>query len=204
MNVLRQSTDFVTRLTARVLVGAPLCRSKEWLQISQSYTSTLIALCRSLRAWPSAILRIVAPHLSSKKRLDRYHAGLHRMLGPLIDHRRDAKRSDSLPTVLEMLVDRTQASGANHKRLILQLMMLNPAATSTSVLALANALIDLCANPEYIIILRNELVEKAREDDNQLNMSTMRKLWKLDSFMKESQRVNQPGLCERRSHQATI
>jgi hypothetical protein len=57
-------------------------------------------------------------------------------------------------------------------------------------------LYDLAAYQEHVEPLHEELQAVLSEDGGQFRKSTMSKLRKLDSFMKESQRVNPPGLSE--------
>lgn len=53
-------------------------------------------------------------------------------------------------------------------------------------------LYDLCERPEYIESLRTEAQAALKEDGDAWQFSTIKKLRKLDSFMKESMRYNQP------------
>lgn len=57
-------------------------------------------------------------------------------------------------------------------------------------------LYDLAAYQEHVAPLREELQTVLSEDGGKFRKSTMPKLRKLDSFMKESQRVNPPGLSK--------
>jgi hypothetical protein len=55
-------------------------------------------------------------------------------------------------------------------------------------------LYDLAAHPEYAEVLREEIRRiSAEEPGGKLRKKTMPKLRKLDSFIKESQRVNPLG-----------
>ena len=61
-------------------------------------------------------------------------------------------------------------------------------------MTLSNVLYDLAAHPEYAIVLRDEIERiSAEEPGGKLRKKTMPKLKKLDSFIKESQRVNPLG-----------
>lgn len=55
---------------------------------------------------------------------------------------------------------------------------------------LVSMIYDLAARPEYIEPLREEIIQAVTEDGGQINKSTLAKLMKMDSFMKESQRFN--------------
>ena len=72
-------------------------------------------------------------------------------------------------------------------------MNLGTAAIDTSSLALQHIVIDLASYSQYIPELREELDSVLREEsDWQLHKNSIPKLKKLDSFIKESQRLNPP------------
>ncbi|CAG9981478.1 unnamed protein product, partial [Clonostachys byssicola] len=58
-------------------------------------------------------------------------------------------------------------------------------------MAATHALFDLCAMPEYVGALREEAESALAESGGVWQYSTIKKLRQLDSFLKESQRVNQ-------------
>jgi Cytochrome P450 len=62
----------------------------------------------------------------------------------------------------------------------------------TVTAAVVDTIYDLCARPEYIPELREE-VEQVLAEDGGWQKSTTNKMQKMDSFMKEVQRVNPPS-----------
>ena len=72
------------------------------------------------------------------------------------------------------------------------------ASVNTTTNALVFIVLDLAARPEYIQPLRDEIEEvikqdNVEEDENgvlRFKQSSLAKLWKLDSFMKESSRLS--------------
>ncbi|ROV96217.1 hypothetical protein VSDG_05105 [Cytospora chrysosperma] len=65
-----------------------------------------------------------------------------------------------------------------------------PTDLHTSSMAIAHAVYDLCAMPEYIGPLRLEAQAALAQDNGEWKLSTIKRLHRLDSFLKESQRVN--------------
>lgn len=59
----------------------------------------------------------------------------------------------------------------------------------TSSMAITHAVFDLLARPEYIQPLRAE-AQEALAEDGEWKLSTLARLRRMDSFLKESQRVN--------------
>jgi len=76
------------------------------------------------------------------------------------------------------------------------------AAIHTTTMAVWHVMFDLACRPEYIQPLRHEVDNVIAEDGHdvdedgflKLNKTSMTKLRKLDSFLKESQRLSPPGL----------
>ena len=77
--------------------------------------------------------------------------------------------------------------------------------TNTTTNALTYFVLDLATKPEYIQPLRDEIEQVARQDNVEedgngvlrFKRSSLAKLWKLDSFMKESSRLSKgPSKCE--------
>lgn len=58
-------------------------------------------------------------------------------------------------------------------------------------MAVTHAIFDLCAMPEYFEPLRSEAQTALAQDNGEWKFSTLKRLRRLDSFLKESQRVNQ-------------
>lgn len=69
-------------------------------------------------------------------------------------------------------------------------LKLSFAAIHTSAAAPTQLLYDLCAMPEWIPILREEIRQVRESTENFNGKGALAKLEKLDSFMKESQRFN--------------
>lgn len=62
-------------------------------------------------------------------------------------------------------------------------------------MALTHCIFDLCARPEYLEPLRAEAKAALVQDNGKWQLSTLSRLRKLDSFLKESQRMNQSTFC---------
>ncbi|KAK7058636.1 hypothetical protein VNI00_002272 [Paramarasmius palmivorus] len=72
--------------------------------------------------------------------------------------------------------------------LILSILTVNMGAIHTTSMAFSNAIFNLARNPELIDVLRQEIEPIVREDGWTKN--AMGRMWKLDSFLKESQRYS--------------
>ena len=134
---------------------------------------------------------MVSYHLRSAKRL----------LIPLIDQRRQARANGALPmdtkfdNLLQFMDDAATGTDARPEKLAGRTLILTLASSHTTSMAACQALFQMCEFPEYIDILRRE-VQDVLQEDGGWRKSTLTKLRKLDSFIKESQRVHPPSLCK--------
>ncbi|KAJ7588115.1 cytochrome P450, partial [Mycena floridula] len=115
-----------------------------------------------------------------------------KLLGPLIQARLDEESQfgkESRPNdLISWLLD--SAPGPEHRTvadLALQIMIINFAAIHTTSIALTTAIYCLAAHPQEALVLREE-VETVVENEG-WSKASMSKMLKLDSFVKESQRV---------------
>jgi cytochrome P450 len=116
------------------------------------------------------------------------------LLSPLIEARRETSGKENAD-LLQWMVDSAQGRDVETDRLVKRMLFLNMAAIHTSAIAAANAIIELCAHPDCIRMLREEMLE-ALQDDAEISLTTLNKLKKTDSFLKESHRMNPLGLRE--------
>jgi ent-kaurene oxidase len=96
--------------------------------------------------------------------------------------------------MLKWLLDSAQGRDAEPDRLVKRMLSLNMAAIHTTAITATNVLLDLFARPEWMEVLSEEIVE-AIEGDGGIKTSTLPKLKKLDSFMRELRRLNTLGFC---------
>jgi len=72
-------------------------------------------------------------------------------------------------------------------------MLTSVAAIHTTAMNSTHVLYDLATHPEYIAPLRDEIEKVLADDGGILIKTSMTKLRKLDSFIKESQRLSPPS-----------
>lgn len=77
----------------------------------------------------------------------------------------------------------------DYKFLAMQQLGLGAASIHTTSQLLTNTLFDLAARPEYRDMLREEALEVLKSFDGEWNLESISQLKKMDSFVKESQRL---------------
>ena len=131
-----------------------------------------------------------------------YHLyNARRLLFPLIRKRREAKALGELDgslkftNLLQLMDDEAKAEDKDPDKLSRRVLILTLASSHTTSMAACQALFELCLRPQYVPCLREE-IQAVLSEDGGWRKTTLTKLKKLDSFMKESQRFHPPSLCK--------
>jgi len=184
----------VAHLSGRVFVGHPLCRNEEWIQATINYTVAAFGVQVAVLKYPKLIRPFIAPFLPQVKTVHRQFTTAERLLKPIIEERLAAMKEDTdavLPEDAIQFLIRNSGGKADDIAYSAKLQMfLSLAAIHTTTMTLTHTIYDLCAHPEVVEPLREELKSVLDSDDGILVKQSMTKLKKMDSFMKESQRFN--------------
>ena len=194
--------QIVGRMSARILVGPELCRDEHWLKAVDGYIQNTFITVAALRLLPSWARWIVCLLLPSSW-LSQYYGWLvTRSLTPVIarwQQENSIRQMDGVSTYksyLQVMLDEAgHGPDSDSGTITKSFLSLTLASSHTTSMALVEAFYDLCAHPEYIEELREE-VQQAVLEDGGWRKTTLAKMRKLDSFMKESQRVNPPSYSE--------
>ena len=92
-----------------------------------------------------------------------------------------------------MMDDADEFDGRPHK-LAHRLLVMSLASSFTTTMGVTQAFFDLCARPEYIEPLREEVRGAVQTGGGMWSKTALTKMRKLDSFVRESQRMNPPSL----------
>ncbi|MCJ1405151.1 hypothetical protein MMC11_008377 [Xylographa trunciseda] len=187
------------RLAGKALVGPALCRDLTWLDISVNYTECLFETIVILRLFPNWLHPVLYRALPSFWRGQGYVRSAKTLLGPII---RDLlckndnglwspadKEEDS--NVLCWLVDTAKGKDRDADTLAHVEVLLALASVHTTLLRMVNVLYDLAANPGYFDELRAEIESEAKCKKG-WNEASYSQLHKLDSVLRESQRMSPP------------
>ncbi|TVY48027.1 Ent-kaurene oxidase [Lachnellula occidentalis] len=165
----------LNRVMSRALVGYPMCRNKTWLSTAMSYTINAFTISGTLRDQYHFLRPIIYRFLPARREIYRQLATANQLLVPLLKER--ATTGGKIDN-LQWLTDSA---------------FIGLAAINASNMGVVNAIFDLCAMPEYIETLRKE-IEKCTTEAGGWNLSAINNMERLDSFLKESQRINHPGI----------
>lgn len=190
----------VAQLSARAFLGKMLCRDKQWLDLSVMFTIHASQAARALRSWPRFTRRFIHWFLPETRTLRNDVAAARRKIQPELSQRNkdrvrysaDGKEAPKLMDTLQWMED--AAKGRSFDFVHGQLGLTFAAVHTTSHL-LQNTLYDLCTHPEYIDLLRKEVIDVFGSEDEEWKKTSLYSLKMMDSVLKESQRVNTVTLC---------
>ncbi|KAI9847160.1 MAG: hypothetical protein M1837_003022 [Sclerophora amabilis] len=188
----------VARISARVFIGEPACRNEEWLQTSIKYTENVFTTVMLLRALPKFTHPVVAQLLPSYWKVHSNLRTAKKIIVPMVLERRAAQANpdpgyQKPNDMLQWMMDAANSNDGLPEKLAHRQLLLSLASIHTTTMSAAHGLYDLCARPEYFEPLRQEAFD-VLEEDGGWQKTTLNKMRKLDSFLKESQRYNPPSL----------
>ena len=201
--------DLLLRIIARIsvsfIIGLPLCRNEEWLRVSTVVgvnVFTTVLILRELPPFLKPLHPVIVRFLPSWHRLlENLRVG-RRLIAKVLEQYSRNKREGKVdydeagsPLLLWMRENGLNSLEKDPVNLAHRMIFLGLGSIHTNASQAAHAVHDLTARPELILPLREEL-EQVLCTERGWGKSTLMKLWKLDSFMSESQRVNPPALSE--------
>jgi cytochrome P450 len=188
----------VSQTSARVFVGEPACRDEAWLEASSKYAEQAMITVFILRAMPKFVQPLVALFLPSYWNATAWSRKAVGILVPIIQARRKAETNDAdfrKPIdFLQGMIEMANEHDGYPEKLARRALIMGLASIHLTAMAAAHAMYDLCARPEYMEPLREELIEVQKEDGG-WGKRTVGKMRKTDSFLRESQRLSPPSLC---------
>lgn len=188
----------VSFIAARQFVGDSLCEDEEWLSTALDYTENAFKTIILLRIFPDWIKPLAVVFIPFSYRVRWALSKAKRIVVPLILKRRaleekhgsDYKKPEDF---LQYMMDDANEFDGQPEKLAHRLLILTLASVHTTSMAATQTLFDLCTHPEYIDPLRQKILE-VLDKEGGYRKQTLTGLKKLDSFMRESQRLNPPSL----------
>lgn len=195
----RAAHRIATRSANRLLVGSPLCRNEEYLQMSIKYTIDVFGGADKLRSWPAFLRPIVTrlvTEVGERQQVARKH------LLPYIQERlwQQASKKEKSPRdkpmdSLQWIIDVAPPEELkNPENLMYRMLHVNVAAVHTTGLTYHNCMFDLALSTDIHAELRNEINDAVTT--HSWTGQALARMRKLDSFMLESQRLAPISSCK--------
>lgn len=143
-------------------------------------------LCRQLQQYPALLRPFIYPFTTGRKNLNHSFDAAQELLSPVIKSR---QRGDQNIDILQWLIDRSKGGELSIPFLTNQVLFVAIASTRSTATSIVNTVFDLISYPQYQEPLRLEIKEALTEGGG-WSLSTIQRMKRLDSFIKESQRLN--------------
>lgn len=197
------------RLAAKVFVGHPACRDLDWIRVSVGFSMDVFKTGLLLRMFPPMLHPIVARLLPSRKAVLDDLETAKKTLGPLMDKHRahvaakergeDVEEEEDI--LLHWMMDHATEEENKLDNMAVRNLFITLAAVHTTSMSATHMLFDLCAHPEWLEVMCDEIREVKRElgpissSPEAAPKHWLNRLEKMDSLFVESQRMNLPSLC---------
>ncbi|KAG6050539.1 hypothetical protein E4U39_003815 [Claviceps sp. Clav50 group G5] len=178
----------VARLTIFSLFGESLCRDVAFLDLCCEFGNALPMDALLLRSLPSWAKPLVVRYLTTTRRLGE----LQEIIGAEINKRRNSGEKTPMKDFLDYTMDwidnrrDTMFDDAHVVHVMISVIF---AALHTSSQLVAHTLFELATRRDYIGALREE-IEQCFEQHGQGTKAAIDSMYKIDSFIKETQRFN--------------
>ncbi|KAJ4498835.1 cytochrome P450 [Lentinula lateritia] len=189
----------VLRVVNRLFVGPPLCNNSDYNEINDAYSDALVKTALIIGFTPGFLKPIVSRLLDVYIPKTLRRAMKH--VAPIVKERLakeklfgadwDGKSNDLLTWLIEKTPESDKLSVTTIKAITIRLLATMFAAYRPASMALTQALFDLATFPGYIPELRAEVESIVKEEG--ISKDSIGKMYKLDSFIKESLRLRAGG-----------
>ncbi|KAH0436392.1 cytochrome p450 [Colletotrichum camelliae] len=181
-----------SRLSAKILLGDRLARSKQWTALSISFASLMFSAGRDLRPWPVLLRPLVHRFLPSLNLLRSQIALAQELMEPELAAARSQTRKDADEKSKDSLSWIEEVRRGREFDVVAGQLFLTFAAIHTTSSILTALMYDLLANPEYFGQLREEIVRVFGEEKG-WSKNSLYKLKLMDSCLKETARLHVLG-----------
>ncbi|KAM0255315.1 hypothetical protein ACHAQJ_005905 [Trichoderma viride] len=184
----------IARLSGRAFVGPWLNREEQWLSVTIDFAVDVFMSVIKLQLFPEWLRPVAQYAVSDLRKIRRDIEIAKSLLKPLLEERiRDMEVSachelpnDLMQWLIEALPEEEKADVQTHAELQL---ILAAASIHTTNNLLFECMADLAAHPEFQAELREEAYQILEVENGWARKDSMAKLKKLDSFMREVQRL---------------
>ncbi|QDS71876.1 hypothetical protein FKW77_010117 [Venturia effusa] len=194
VTVMSALERIVVPTVGRVFVGHEISRSQEYLNTQLTFNASVLTAAQKLRRTPHTFKPLVGVFLPDIWRLLNCLRDIKKLLVPVLEARLEkykagGKRTEDLPQVLLEGAE-FESKPTPIPRQAEQALIFSFGGVAAISTALAQVLYDLAWYPTHIQPMRDEVNQIWDECDGQLTRAHLQRMVKMDSFFKESQRLN--------------
>jgi cytochrome P450 len=185
--LVKTVTYNVARVASRMLGGEALSDNPAWVASSIGYATDGFIGAQALKQFPAFSRPLVKYFIPAIARIHGHYRVAESAILPILEQREQSNEKAS--DLLSWLTGEAKEAENDKKFIAAILLKISFAAMHTTAAALSQLIFDLCAMPEYIEPLREEICRVA-DGRTSIGKNDFSKLVLMDSIMKESQRLN--------------
>nr|UGT01521.1 P450 monooxygenase [Claviceps arundinis] len=184
-----------TRAAARLFVSEPICRDEEFLSTSASYSRNVFDAIATSRSLGHVITPYLGRWIPSIQAAQQQFQRIQKMLCSEVDRRRDNPKDSTQDDFLQWCMELARTEEEAHAASVAHrtLGILSMAAVHTTAMSSTHILFDLISDENLKAKLREEQDQVLKQGWKNITQQTMLSMRKLDSLMRESQRINPVG-----------
>lgn len=186
----------LTRSTSRIIAGPEITNNETWMETVTTYTLNVGKTIVLLRPLPDFLRPLVAKFLPSVKRLKKQMNDIKDLFTPMILARREAEKNnpeyEKPDDFLQWMIDLSDNDRDRDPGFMAQnlFIIMSLAVVHTSTMALTQTIFDLVVHSEYVLLLREEIKATLPNGWKNGTFKEFVSMRRLDSFLRESQRLN--------------
>ncbi|KID64198.1 ent-kaurene oxidase, partial [Metarhizium brunneum ARSEF 3297] len=201
MGVYDKLLQLSALVNGRMFVGLPLSRDQDWIDISIGYTMAMVQGIRAIQRTKPLLRPILVPFLPEMKALRDLQRRAAKILRPHYEfiigthqgagtEKKPARNQYNLISWMLKQMD-LQRTGTDFDHLVHEQLFAGFGSIHATSITVTNAIFDLAARPEYILALQEEIQTVLdQEQGHVLRKESLPKFRKIDSLLRESQRMN--------------
>lgn len=179
-------SNVVARSSGRMLGGVTLSRHQGWTKTMLDFTHDTFLAAQRLKDFPAMVRPALQYFIPEVAQFTRHHALASKLIVPILDDRE--RKEQRMPDLLQWMSENSE--GRSKGKSSSTLLHVSFAAVHTVAVSVTHILYDLCAMPEYVQPLREEIQSALAAEGGKPTKKAFLMMSKLDSFMCESQRFN--------------
>ncbi|KAJ5003486.1 Cytochrome P450 monooxygenase ATR2 [Colletotrichum sp. SAR 10_66] len=191
-HVMRQ----VSRVSARIFHSSDAAEDDHWLDIASEHVHSTVVWTENLKKWPAMLRPWVYRFVQGRGIMTQRFAEGEAVVAETLRKRKARKGGhlSSPPSLLDYLAD-GELGGDDVEAHTVAQINLCVAAIQSMASTVTQCLMDLATYPHYLPELREEITSMLAQKNGTLDRQSLADMMKLDSFIKETQRLNPPDLA---------
>lgn len=185
----------VSRISARIFHSAAAAENDQWLDLATEHVHSTVVWTERLKKWPAILRPFVYRFVKGRGyMMQRFEEGKTMVAQTLQEKKAIGGGPLSDPPSLldhlcEGVVDPNNIEGHTIAQINLVVAAIQSMASSVT-----QCLMDLAMQPEYVPAILEEIQETIGSNGGEIDKRMLTDMWKLDSFIKETQRFNPSDL----------